>query len=63
MMDAKIEVHPLRRDAELAVEQYKQMGFPNILVIGPLDLIEGATTGEEGWLVLVTHAEVMTTGS
>lgn len=62
MNDAKVEVYKLRRDADLAVATYKQLGFPNILVLGPLDLIEGAAMGSSGWLVLATHANVMTAG-
>lgn len=62
-MDAKIEVFGLKREADIAVDEYKRLGFPNILVMGPLDLIEGAEMGGEGWLVLVTHAEVLATGS
>ena len=63
MSDAKIEVYRLKSKADEAIERYKQRGFPNILVVGALELIEGATDDDQGWLVLATHADVLSAGS
>lgn len=63
MTQVNIEVFSLQRDAALAIDQYKSQGFPNIVVMGPLDLIEGTSGADKGWLVLATNAEITATGS
>ena len=61
-MNAKVEVYESEHEARMAVARYKDRHYPNILVFGPLELIEGTKVGKKGWLVIATHAEVTIAG-
>ena len=61
--DAKVEVYRLKSEADEAIERHRRRGLPNILVMGSLELIEGATDADQGWLVVATDADVLAAGS